>query len=182
MSTLAVFIALGGSSYAVTRIDGKQLKNRTVSGKKLKRDTLGSIPIKESRLATVPRARRAGRAETLQGLLPSQFKLNCPGDTKYVSGMCIERNPRAAAPYGVARVVCEARDRRLPTYQELAGIVSDSDVPFGAGGELAAEVYAPSSGDTPKALVVINEFGRVGLTPDTFAGQKRFRCAAYPSN
>jgi hypothetical protein len=182
MSTLAVFIALGGSSYALVRVDGKQLKNRSVSGKKLKRNTIGGVTIKESRLGFVPRARRASRADTLQGFVPAQFKLRCPGDTKYVSGVCIERSPRAAAPYGVARVECESRDRRLPTYQELAGIVSDSDVPFGAGGELAAEVYPPSSGDTPNALVVINEFGRVGTTPDTFAGQKAFRCVAYPLN
>ncbi len=188
MSTLAVFIALGGSSYALVRVDGKQLKNRSVSGKKLKRNTLGGATVKESSLGTVPRASRAGRAETLQGFVPGQFKLNCPADTKYVSGVCIERNPRAAAPYGVARVVCEARDRRLPAYQELAGIVSDSDVPFGAGGELAAEVYPPPpgnpspDGEIPNALVVVNQFGRVGVTPNTLAGEKAFRCVAYPSN
>jgi hypothetical protein len=182
MSTLAVFIALGGSSYALTRIDGKQVKNRSISGKKLKRNTLGGVTIKESRLATVPRARRANRADTLQGFVPGQFKLSCPGDTKYVSGVCIERNPRAPAAYGIARVECESRDRRLPMYQELAGIVSDSDVPFGVGGELAAEAYPPPSGDVPNALVVINEYGRVGITPDTFAGRRAFRCVAYPLN
>lgn len=182
MSTLAVFIALGGSSYALVRVDGKQLKNRSVSGKKLKRNTLGGATVRESRLSTVPRARRASRADTLQGFVPAQFKLRCPADTKYVSGVCIERNPRAAAAYGIARVECESRDRRLPSYQELAGIVSDSDVPFGAGGELAAEVYPPASGDIADALVVVNEFGRVGSTPNTFAGRKSFRCVAYPLN
>ena len=182
MATLAMFIALGGSSYAVVRINGKQLKDRSVSGKKLKRNTLSGATIKESRLGRVRRARSADRADTLQGFVPVQFKLRCPPNTKYVSGVCIERIPRPPAPYGVARVECESRDRRLPSYQELAGIVSDSDVPFGAGGELAAEVYPPSSGDIENALVVINEFGRVGVTPDTFAGRKAFRCAAYPSN
>ena len=96
--------------------------------------------------------------------------------------MCTERSSRPAAPNGVARVECESRDRRLPSYQEVAGIVSDSDIPFGAGGELAAEVYPASAGDIPNALVVINEFGRVGITPNTFAGRKAFRCVAYPSN
>ncbi len=182
MSTLAVFIALGGSSYAVSRIDGGQLKNRSVSGKKLKPNTLGGKTIKESRLGRVPRARRADRADTLQGFVPGQFKLRCPPDTKYVSGVCIERNPRPAAPYGVARVECDSRDRRLPSYQELAEIVDDADVPFAPGGELAAEVYPPSSGDTPNALVITTVGGSVSTTPDTFAGRKAFRCVAYPSN
>ena len=182
MSTTAVFIALGGSSYALVRIDGKQLKNRSVFGKKLKKNTLGGATIRESRLGRVPRAQQADRAATLQGLGPAQLKLRCPLDTKFVSGVCIERTPRVAAPYGVARVECESRDRRLPLYQELADIVSDSDVPFAPGGELASEVYPPTSGDILNALVVINEFGRVSTTPDTFAGRKAFRCVAYPSN
>ena len=182
MSTLAVFIALGGSSYALTRIDGKQLKTHSVSGKKLKRNTLDGATIKESRLGKVRRARRADSADRLQGFVPGQFKLGCPPNTKFNAGVCIERTPRSAAPYGGARVACESDQRRLPSYQELAGIVSDSDIPFAAGGELAAEVYPPSSGDIENALVVINEFGRVGITPDTFEGRKPFRCVAYPSN
>ena len=182
MSTLAVFIALGGSSYALVRVDGKQLKNRSVSGKKLKRNTLGGSTVKESRLGKVPRARAADRSTTLQGLGPAAFKLRCPANTKYVSGVCIERVPRPAAPYGVARVECESHDRRLPSYQELAGILDDADVPFGAGGELAAEVYPPAGGDVPNALLVVNQSGRVGLTPDTFAGRRAFRCVAYPTN
>ena len=100
MSTLAVFIALGGSSYAISRIDGNQLKTRSVSGKKLKRNTLGGATIKESRLGRVRRAGRADRADTLQGFVPGQFKLACAAGTKYVSGVCIERSPRPAAPTG----------------------------------------------------------------------------------
>nr|MBA3300218.1 hypothetical protein [Thermoleophilaceae bacterium] len=175
-------IALGGSSYAVSRIDGEQLKNRTVAGKKLKRDTLGGVTIKESRLGKVRRARRADRADTLQGFVPGQFKLRCPPDTKYVSGVCIERNPRPPAPYGVGRVECDSDNRRLASYQELAEIVDDSDIPFAPGGELAAEVYPPSSGDTPNALVVTTVGGGVSTTPDTFAGRRAFRCVAYPIN
>lgn len=182
MSTIAVFVALGGSSYALVRIDGKQLKNRSVSGKKLKRNTLGGSRIKESRLGTVRRARTAGRADTLQGFVPEQFKLGCPPNTKFNAGVCIERTTRLAAPYGSARVTCESDQRRLPSYHELAGIVGDSDIPFAPGGELAAEVYPESSGDKVNALVVINKGGRVATTPDTFEGRKAFRCAAYPSN
>jgi hypothetical protein len=57
----ALFVALGGSSYAVLKINGSQIENRSISGKKLKRNTLGGATIKESRLGKVRRARRADR-------------------------------------------------------------------------------------------------------------------------
>ena len=68
MATLAVFIALGGSAYAVGKISGSQLKNRSVAGKKLKRNTLGGAVIKESRLGKVPLAHHAEQSLQLEGL------------------------------------------------------------------------------------------------------------------
>ena len=56
MATIAVFIALGGSSYAVTQVNGKQIKNRSITGTKLKRNTLTGTQVRESKLATVPNA------------------------------------------------------------------------------------------------------------------------------
>ena len=61
VATLALFIALGGSSYAVSQISGSQIRNASIAGKKLKRNTLGGKRIKESRLGTVPSARNARR-------------------------------------------------------------------------------------------------------------------------
>lgn len=58
MSVLAVFIALGGTSYAVARINGSTLVDRSVAGKKLKRDSVGGREVRESRLRAVPEARR----------------------------------------------------------------------------------------------------------------------------
>jgi hypothetical protein len=56
MATIAVFIALGGSSYAVSRINGKNIKPRSITGSKLKPNTLTGKQIRESKLATVPNA------------------------------------------------------------------------------------------------------------------------------
>ena len=58
MSVLALFIALGGTSYAVARINGSTLVDRSVAGKKLKRDGVGGREVRESRLGAVPEARR----------------------------------------------------------------------------------------------------------------------------
>jgi len=51
MSTLAVFIALGGSSYAAVKINGANLKNRSISAGKVKRNTLTGREIRECGLA-----------------------------------------------------------------------------------------------------------------------------------
>ena len=39
MSTIAVFVALGGSSYAAVTLNGKNLKYRSVTASKIKRNT-----------------------------------------------------------------------------------------------------------------------------------------------
>ena len=61
VATMALFVALGGSSYAAVKISGSKLKNRSVAAKKVKRDALGGTEVNESKLAQVPRrARRTG--------------------------------------------------------------------------------------------------------------------------
>src|SRR4051812_28830645 len=78
MATLAVFIALGGSSYAALTINGAAIKNRTITGTKLRPNTLTGGQIRESRLARVPRARRA---DTVGGLSAQDLLVKCPPDT-----------------------------------------------------------------------------------------------------
>src|ERR671915_683946 len=75
VATLALFIALGGSSYAVSQISGSQIRNASIAGKKLKRNTLGGKRIKESRLGTVPSARNARR---IGGVTAPALLLRCP--------------------------------------------------------------------------------------------------------
>jgi hypothetical protein len=53
MATLAVFIALAGGAYAVTKINGSQIKDHTIAGDKLKQN------------AVVPRARISDRTAAL---------------------------------------------------------------------------------------------------------------------
>jgi hypothetical protein len=62
MATLAVFISLGGSSYAVVKINGKNIKNRTIAGTKLKNNTVGGKQVNEATLGRVPSAARAESA------------------------------------------------------------------------------------------------------------------------
>lgn len=183
VSLMALFLALGGSSYAVSQISGSQIKDRSIAGTKLKRNTVDGRVVRESRLGKVPRARRADNARRLQGLTPGRLRVSCPEATRRVSGVCVELAPRPAALYTGARVQCESAGRRLPSHQELVGLVDDADVALAPEGELTGHVY-PSGSDPGNVdvMVVASETGRVALTPDTFAGSKPFRCVAYPAN
>lgn len=62
IATLALFIALGGTSLAVTQITGRSIKNRSITRVDVKKNTLTGTEIKESSLRTVPRATKAGTA------------------------------------------------------------------------------------------------------------------------
>jgi hypothetical protein len=187
VATLALFIALGGSSYAVTQISGSQIQNASIAGKKLKRNTLGGVRIKESRLGTVPRARNAGR---VGGLSAQQLLLRCPQGTLAAADVCVETHPRAASIYSGAVGDCGSTDgpprpgRRLPTHGELRRAFDLDQVgPIAPGGELTSEVYP--SGSNPGQLEVLymtNEVGNVGLVPDGPGGEKAFRCVADPLN
>jgi hypothetical protein len=184
MSTLAVFIALGGSSYAAYTISGSSIKNRSISAKKLKRNTLGGREIKEARLARVPRARNADR---LGGLPAANFKIRCPSDTFPTADVCVERTARAASSYGSAVLQCAqigtptGPGRRLPTHGELRAALAA--VQLAPGGELTSNVY-PSSSDLGRldVLFITDQVGSVALTPDTAAGTKAFRCVTDPLN
>jgi hypothetical protein len=59
---LALFVALGGTSYAATRLNGADLKNRSVSGHKLKRGTVTRKELSLKKLGKLPSAERADRA------------------------------------------------------------------------------------------------------------------------
>ena len=62
VATLALFVALGGSAYAVAHIGTKQVRNRSLKGIDLKRNTVTGKEVNESKLARVPRASAADQA------------------------------------------------------------------------------------------------------------------------
>jgi hypothetical protein len=184
MATLAVFIALGGTSYAAATINGSDIKNRSIKGSKLKHNTLTGTQIKESKLARVPRARDADR---VGGQTAADLKIRCPTDTFPIADVCVERTARSPAPYGSAIIECtqvgtpQAPGRRLPTHGELRAALSA--VPLAPGGELTSNVY-PSSTDPVRldVLYVTDAVGNFALTPNTAAGAKAFRCVTDPLN
>lgn len=186
MATLAVFISLGGTSYAALQLTGHDIRDGSLTGRDLRRDTLGGLRIKESRLGAVPRARNA---ERLNGVSAARLFVRCPDGTVPVSDACVETTPRTGAPYKIAAATCEAVDRRrtpgrrLPSHDELMTAIGDYGITLSQGGELTRNVYpsatAPGRVDV---LFITDDVGSVALTSDTAAGAKAFRCVTDPLN
>jgi hypothetical protein len=63
MATIAVFVALGGTGYAASKINGKNIKNGTIAGEKLKKNTLGGSQINEGKLRKLDEAAHADTAD-----------------------------------------------------------------------------------------------------------------------
>jgi hypothetical protein len=184
MATVAVFIALGGSSYAALRITGADVRNGSLSNRDLKRNTLDGTRIKEARLSKVPRARNADR---LNGVSATRLFVKCSAGMVPVSDVCVETTVRGPLPYGGATVACEGVDRdatpgrRLPSHDELMTAIGEPGVNLAPGGELTRNVYPADDGQV-NVLYITDAGGSVAITPNTAAGAKAFRCVADPLN
>jgi hypothetical protein len=185
VATLALFIALGtGSSYAVNKISGNQIRDSSIAGKKLKRNTVGAKRIKESSLRAVPRARDAAR---VGGLTAQQLLVRCPSGTIAAASVCVETQPRPPATYDTAVLQCGGTDgppqpgRRLPTHNELRQAFTLQQLEIAPGGELTSEVY-PSGSSPYDVLYLTDEVGSVGVVPGGPGGEKAFRCVVDPLN
>jgi hypothetical protein len=128
VSTLALVLALGGVSYAAVKINGKNLKDRTVTAKKIKKHSLTATEINKLKLGKVANAAiadnaahadTATNANTVGGQAPSSFKLSCPTGTTLAIGQCFETSLRTAASWSAANQTCGAAGRRVPTMAEL---------------------------------------------------------------
>ncbi len=193
VSTLALFVAVStGGAYAVSKIDGSDIRKRTLTGAYFKANSIGGPVIKERSLSAVPRARNAARLGGV-GLerLIERLVARCPGGTKPVSDKCIEVQPRPPAPYLAAAAECEGTDnkvhpgRSLPTHSELMTAIDDAGMQLAAGGELTNHVYPATTGGPLYALYISDDpkdEDGVGLTPSTHEGAKAFRCVADPVN
>ena len=93
VATLALFIALGGSSYAALTITGKNVRNGSLTGKDIKRNSLTGRQIREGRLDTVPRARNSAR---VGGLTAQQLLHKCPAG-HIARSRRLHRDPAPAA-------------------------------------------------------------------------------------
>jgi hypothetical protein len=185
MATIAVFIALGGTSYAAIKVTGRNVKNSSLTYKDLKKNTLGGTRIKESRLGTVP------RAKTLSGgYSAGRLLVRCAAGTTPIAGACVETTARPALPWSDAANACarhatpQTPGRRIATVIEVRGVIGIQGVALAPGGELTSDIVSPTSDGLVVAQTVTGAVGAggVGTVPDTFDGRRGFRCAYTPIN
>ncbi len=205
VSLIALFVALGGTGYAVTALpknsvgekqvrkaavtspkirDGavrsRDIADSTIIGRDVRAGTLGGREIDESKLATVP---RASAADALGGLTADQLKDHCPAGTIASGDACFEATVRPAQSYGIANAMCKVAGRRLATYAELVNFL-DPQQPIAPGGEITADVSESST--TAGQLVAVVLLDNTGSTFEfidaTGNVQRQFRCAATPRN
>lgn len=186
VATLALILVVGGgSAYAVSKIDGSDIKKRSLTSKQFKSNSIGSRVVKESSLRPVPRAQNAAR---LGGQPAGRFLLSCPQATLPISDVCIETQAHPPASYRSAAFDCSLVDsqerigRRLPTHAELMTALAKPEIQLSPGGELTGEVYPSSTAGKVDVLYVSEENGSAGIAPDDGSGAKSYRCVADPMN
>lgn len=198
---IALFVALGGTGYALTvpknSIGPKQLRtgavtskdirqgavqttdirNSTVRGADVRAESLGGREIVESALGTVP---RAASADSVGGLTAAQLKDRCPGGTNYTAGTCIEAAARAPESFLLANNTCSLAGRNLVTYAQLANFYSAAR-PVSSGGEWTSNV-GPEGGSLV-AVVIQNTTGSSVTFSDAISPTPHaFRCGAPLTN
>jgi hypothetical protein len=207
-ATLALILAIGGTSYAAVTINGKNLKNRSVAGKKLKKNTVTGTEVRESKLGKVPRAKLADSATSaasaanatradsaaaadtaagatiaanatkLGGATPESYRVACPGGTIRVLDECFEPNLRTANTFRLATKECGAAGRRLPTFGELEGARQNG---FTVG--VPPNNYElTSSAITTNDVLAIDPSGNALQVQFSDATLRPFRCVVIPTN
>jgi hypothetical protein len=201
VSTLALFVALGGTSYAVLQIGSgdvvdnslrsrdirnnalgsRDIRERTLRARDVRRDSLGSGVVKESALGRVPRAADADR---VGGASAEDLRLKCPGGTVARAGVCVETATRSPDGFLGAINHCDQAGRGLVTMPQLDAFLRSSG-PL-AQPEWTASVYR-NTGNGPNPFdeleaVLLSGTGNVSYDRVYQAVQHPFRCVALPSN
>jgi hypothetical protein len=200
-ATLALFVALGGTSYAVLKVGSddvvdnslrsrdvrnntlrsRDVRDGTLRGPDVRRNGIGGAAVKESALGQVPTALDAQR---LGGSPAEDFRLKCPTDTVSQAGVCIERSPHAPVGFFSASSICQQAGRGLATMPQLDRFtVSNGPLPQP---EWTGSVYRnPANGPLPVdqlETVLLSGFGDPSYSQVYLAVQHAFRCVALPTN
>lgn len=189
IATLALFVALGGASYAAFKlpknsVGTKQIQKEAITAAKIKRGAVTGAKINLATLGAVPSATTAesasmaANAQALQGQTAAQIaassKLTCPAGTTFAAGTCMENSARPKALYLEALEVCAKAGRLIPSMAELTAydiLVNNSSTP-----EWAGQMYY--DGSQLRAEAVTQSFA--SATPTSV--QIPFRCSIPPSN
>jgi hypothetical protein len=189
---LALFIALGGTSYAVLRVDShdivdnsvrsKDIRNQTLRGTDLRRNGIGGGAVKERTLGLVP---HAGNADSIGGRTAEDLRVKCPTGTTAVATVCFESSTRPAQSFLTATAICTQLNRGLATLPELDTFIRRGGMVSNAG-EWTSSVYLEGPADAPTSerlhALLLRGAGEVDHARVRAPNPHPFRCVALPSN
>jgi hypothetical protein len=170
LALVALFVALGGVSYAAATINGKNIKNNSIPGKKLKNRAVTNKKVKPNSLGA-DRLTAAARA-SLQGAQGPQ-------------GPAGPQGPQG--PAGTALAYAQVNDGGASSLvsQRTSGFSGITRVATGTYclEPVAAVVgQAFSGGDPTRATVASVEYGNTGTQTDQLIVEPRGATITCPSN
>lgn len=192
VGTLALFVALGGTSYAVIKVDSgeivdnsvrsKDIRDRTLRGRDVRRNSVGGGVIKERSLARVP---QAVDAERIGGKTAGELRVACPVGTVAAAAVCVESSGRSPESFPTAVNICERIRRDLPTLPHL-DVFTRANGGVSPEGEWTSSVYLepPPEASTFERLhaLLLRGTGVVDHARVNAPNPHPFRCVALPSN
>jgi hypothetical protein len=196
IACLALFVALGGTVLAATKIDGKTIKVKSLPGNRLEpasvpgnRIAPGSLDgsrIKASTLAEVPSAAHAGSADSARhadtataadhatdAASVNGHTVGCPSGRRQFAGACWDVQPSSVGVnLSEAAGVCAAQGGELPPVLALAAFAREPGVLIWPGGEWTNQITTLAS--TVVDGIVSTPSGELLVYPAQ--GQFHFRC------
>jgi hypothetical protein len=195
VACLALFVALGGTVLAATKIDGRTIKvkslpgnrvavaslpgNRlapgTIKGSQIDITTLGQVPSADH-ATSADTARRADTA-TAADHAADATKINgrsvgCEEGDREFAGACWDIRLRPSLTYIEAAALCGREGGELPAPFSLLALNAMAEVPSDTGGEWTNAVHVESAGFfSPIAVESPEE-----LRPESRVARLHFRC------
>ena len=186
---LALFVALGGTTYAATNsplprgsVGTRQLKDQAVTSSKLSFTALIGHALHAVDAERANQAGTAGIAEeanNLGGSPAASFRLHCPSGLMVSGDLCFDSQEREPATLETALSTCALAEMRLPTAGELALMFNGLGAP--QPDQLVAGWYF--GGTTLENLTLSEDSSRtlsLGVVPD--GNLVPYRCVTSPSN
>jgi hypothetical protein len=164
LALIALMVALGGSAYAGTKINGSQIVDRSISGSKVKKNTLTGAEIKESKLSLIQGRGRAvsGQKDIVAGD-PNDTILKIPGFGQLI-GQCAVGN----LGFLYANTTSS---HTLEVWTEISGISGAGYLSHGPG-EIGGTGIGNTAGNTLVTHVFISTVGAKGIATATVTAQR----------
>lgn len=153
ISVLALFVALGGTVYAASKINGKSIKTGSIPANRLKKHSVTGKQINLNKLGTVPTASlattatnathadTAGTTEQIKtwfakASIGQTVTLLTIGPFTY-KGECSESTETAGQPHAVTSVETSQENSAADSYADEFGYSSSQKYPFNAGEKIS---------------------------------------------